>query len=93
MSAQKQKGTAAETAVVRYLQENGIDANRLPLSGNKDRGDIRISGPRTITVEVKNHRAMSLAEWVDEAMTEKNNAKTDIGLVIHKRIRKGQVGD
>lgn len=89
MSKSKQKGTAAETAVVRYLQEQGLDARRLPLSGSKDMGDILIPGHKTVTVEVKNHKAMSLAEWVDEAVVEKANAGTDLGVVVHKRMRKG----
>lgn len=93
MSKAKQKGTATETAVVRFLQENGIDARRLPLSGSKDMGDILISGDKTVTVEVKNHRAMNLAEWIDEAIAEKINAGTDLGVVIHKRLRKGSPAD
>ena len=92
MSKAKQKGTLAETAVTRYLQENGIDARRLPLSGSKDQGDILISGPRTFTLEVKNHRTMDLAGWVDQAAVEKCNAGTDYGVVVHKRLRKTDPG-
>lgn len=37
----KQKGTKAETAVVRWLQDNGFpDARRLAPSGATDKGDV-----------------------------------------------------
>jgi hypothetical protein len=36
---------------------------------------------------------MKLAEWVDEAVTEKGNASKSIGVVWHKRLRKGSPGD
>jgi hypothetical protein len=93
VSKQKQKGTLAETAIVRYLQENNINARRNPLTGSRDEGDILISGPKTFTLEVKNHRTMDLAQWVDQAMTEKANANTDFGVVVHKRLRKGDPKD
>jgi Holliday junction resolvase len=93
MSKQKQKGTAAETAVLRYLQDKEIMARRLPLTGSKDQGDILISGTDNFTLEVKNHKEMRLAEWVDEAITERDNAGTDFGVVVHKRLRKGNPKD
>lgn len=61
--------------------------------GAKDQGDILISREADFTVEVKNHRTMDLAEWVDQSITERDNAKTDFGVVMHKRIRRGNPGD
>jgi hypothetical protein len=84
MSASKQRGTAAETAVVRYLQANGHpDAERRTLAGRNDRGDIaNIPG---VAVEVKACKAIDLAGWVDEANVEAKNAGVPVGVVWAKR--------
>ena len=85
MSASKAKGTAAETAVVRYLQANGFPyADRSPLRGNKDRGDVTGLGPGVV-LEVKNCKRIELAGWLDELDAEMRNAGAYIGACIHKR--------
>jgi hypothetical protein len=88
MSATKQKGTKAETDIVNYLNSEGIIAFRNPPQGSKDKGDINLPNLPVI-IEVKNQRAMKLAEWIDEAVTERDNAQKNIGIVFHKRPRKG----
>jgi hypothetical protein len=88
----KAKGTAAESAVVSYLQERELLAVRMPLHGNADRGDIQVF-PLPITIEVKNHRAMDLGTWVNEMLAEKTNGKTKLGVVWHKRVGKGNPKD
>jgi Holliday junction resolvase len=93
MSKAKQKGTVAETAVVRYLQDKGIQARRNPLTGSRDEGDILISGNYPVTLEVKNHRTLDLATWVDQSIVERYHAQTRFGAVVHKRLRKGDPGD
>lgn len=91
MSKQKQKGTAAETAVVNWLVSKGRKAvERRTLNGVKDRGDI--TGLVGVVVEVKNHQRMALAEWVDELDVEMTNDKADTGVVIHKRKGTTDVG-
>jgi Holliday junction resolvase len=92
MSKSKAKGTAAETAIVEYLAKLGVLAVRNPPQGTKDKGDINILGV-PIAVEVKNCRTMKLAEWVDESIVERAHANADIGVVWHKRSRKGSPGD
>ena len=85
----KRKGTAFETAVVGYLQVNGFPyARRLALAGGKDVGDITLGdepagGP--VTIEAKDYAAISLAQFVDEAITEAGNAGTPLGVAIIKR--------
>lgn len=84
MNRSKAKGTAAETAVVTYLQKWGYpDAERRALHGALDQGDV--AGVSGVVVEVKNCKAMALAEWVDEAGDEASNADAPIGVVWHKR--------
>lgn len=91
MSRSRAKGTAAETAVVRWLREHGFPfAERRALAGNKDRGDI--AGVGGWALEVKSCRRMELAVWMDEAQVEGANDGTSMYAVIHKRIGKGDPG-
>lgn len=84
MSKAKQKGTAAETAVVRYLQDNGfIHAERRALHGTLDKGDITGCGP--VVFEVKDHKTITLSAWLKELHDEIANAKANTGAVVAKR--------
>lgn len=89
MSKQKQKGTAFETAVTRWLQWALDDPtiHRESLHGSKDRGDIGgvIIDGEPVTIEAKSHRRMELAEWMREAETEAGNADGILPVVVHKR--------
>lgn len=89
MSRQRAKGTSAETALLKYLQDKGILAVRNPLSGSKDKGDLTTFGKNRFTIEVKNVKRMELSTWLDEMLKEQKNADTEFGVVVHKRIRKG----
>lgn len=92
MSKSKQKGTAFETAVVRYLNDHGFPyAERAPLAGNKDRGDI--TGTPGLVWECKNAREIRLAEWSDETFVEMVNAAADYGILVIKRPRHGDPAD
>jgi hypothetical protein len=88
LNASKQKGTAFETAVVRYLQEQNSfwKVERLVLHGNKDVGDIRVKDDEggVWGIEAKNCNALSLATWVKEAEVETNNAGWPV-VVVAKR--------
>jgi hypothetical protein len=80
----KQKGTAAETAVVRYLQAHGWPhAERRQLSGAYDMGDILID--HAIVIEVKNTKLITLAEYQAETERERINANAAIGLTVIKK--------
>ena len=84
VTKQKAKGTAAETAVVRWLRDNGFPyAERRALHGTADMGDITGCGP--VVFEVKNHKTLDLAGWIKELETEMRNAKVDTGAVIAKK--------
>jgi hypothetical protein len=94
----KQKGTAFESLIRDYLkQEWSDDIERLPLSGEKDRGDIanfRVgSGRRLVALELKNRSQLSLSQWVTEAQEEAKNYDAVAGVAIFKRKGKGQAGD
>lgn len=92
MSKAKQKGTAAETAVVRYLRDNGfIHAERRALHGTLDKGDITGCGP--IVFEVKDHKTITLSAWLKELHDEIVNANANTGAVIAKRRGTTNPGD
>ena len=70
----KARGTAWETRLVKYLQENGFPyAERRALTGALDRGDI--AGIPLVCLEAKNARRHELAQWIDEVVKEKANAQ------------------
>ena len=79
----KAKGTRAEVRVRDYLRDHGFPyCERLPTEGSKDRGDLSIPG---ICVEVKDHKTITLAAFMDELAVEKTNANVPIGVVIIPR--------
>jgi len=100
MSKSKAKGTAAETAIVNYLNERKWEVKRRPPQGANDKGDIDC-GNYPFILEVKNCKQMKLSEWVDEAEVEAGRAAVDYpwldnppaGIVVHKRVRRGQPKD
>lgn len=92
MSKSKQKGTAAETAVVNWLKDKGRKhVERRALSGLLDRGDI--AGVPGVVFEVKNHQRMELSAWLKELLVEMENDKADTGVLIHKRKGTTNVGE
>lgn len=89
MSRQKQKGTAFESAIVEYLQNQLCDETieRRALNGTCDRGDISgvtFCGQR-MTLECKNKVEMRLAEYIREAEAEAHNDSAFYYAVIHKK--------
>ena len=92
MSAGKAKGTRWETACVNWLREHGFTwADRVPLSGARDRGDVTL-GPGSPVMEMKSQNRHSFAEWLDEANAEAINARAPFGVVWAKRRGKSSPG-
>jgi hypothetical protein len=82
----KQKGTAAETAVVGYLRSRGwLHAERRAHHGNTDKGDL--TGIPGVCVEIKDHKvsSQSFPAYIDEAEAEKRNANAEVGVAWVKR--------
>lgn len=93
MSAGKAKGTAWESRIVTYLRGAGFPwADRVPLSGARDRGDVTV-GPGGPVIEAKNQSRQSLAEWLDEANEEATNARAPFGVVWFHRRGKASAED
>lgn len=83
-------GTAAESAVVRFLRENGFPfAERTALAGALDRGDI--TGTPGLAFEVKAGRAAETASdglvtsWLAETERERITARAGVGVLVLKR--------
>jgi hypothetical protein len=89
----KQKGTAAETAVVAYLRGIWPHAERRTLSGQYDKGDVSPGNGLPVVVEVKAHKTYALSEWIDELRDEMRNANAEIGFLVVKRRGKANAED
>ena len=92
MSRERARGTAAESAVCRYLREHGFPhAERRAGSGRLDRGDV--AGLPGVVIEVKACARTELASWLDECAVETRNDNADVGAVWHKRRGRGDPGE
>lgn len=92
MSRSKQKGTAWETAICRYLAEHGFPhVERRALTGSQDRGDV--AGVPGWVLEAKNCARDALGAWIDEALAEQANDGADYSAVWHHRKGKASPAD
>jgi len=94
----KNIGTAAETAVMKYLKLNGFPkAERRALRGTYDAGDI--TGCDNLCLEVKAGEAAMTADdrtidvWLAQTESERQFAKADYGILVVRRRGKGSPGD
>ncbi len=83
-------GTAAESAVVRFCQDNGFPhSERRALRGSLDRGDILLTAG--VIAEVKGGAAAEtasdglIAAWLAETEKERINAGAAVALLVTKR--------
>lgn len=90
MNKPKRIGTAAETAVARYLQANGWpSAERRALRGIKDAGDL--TGTPGVCWSVKGGEAARNAsdgavhKWLAELDDQKGHAVAEVGVLVLQR--------
>lgn len=96
----KQKGTAFETLVRRFLNERGFPkAHRTALTGGDDAGDIhgierRVTGRKAI-LQCKNQKKYDLSGWLDDTVEQASRANDAVPALVVKRAGKGEkaVGD
>lgn len=75
------KGAAFETAVMKWLREKGVIAERLTKAGAKDEGDlVTIIAGKTYVLELKNRKKLDLPEFWSEAQVEADNYAKARGL-------------
>lgn len=100
MSKAKQIGTAAETAVRKFLLSQDyteLEAHRNVLKGTNDEGDVWLREPRRglCVFEVKGGKAAKEAsygqieKWYQEAELEKKNASGRFGFLVTQRAGVG----
>ena len=98
MNPSKSKGTAAETLAVRWFRANGFpQADRQPLRGNRDTGDLDIAPG--VVVEVKAHKLPTghptsgqVATWMAQSGLERDNAGARYCPLVVKRPGTTDVG-
>lgn len=85
MSKAKQKGTKAETEVVKYLVDSGVfpDAHRSALLGINDVGDI--VGVGDLTIQVKNCKTPKITIWLRDTEEQRIRGRRTYGVVVAKR--------
>ena len=89
----KARGTAAETAVVRYLAARGLPAARVTLHGKHDRGDVHVFGGK-VAIECKSrrtwHSPADIEKWLAELERECMNVpQCSVGVLVVKRPGSG----
>lgn len=90
VSKQRQKGTLAETAFVKLLEHTyWPNAERSALRGANDRGDT--TGHPGLVFEVKSLDKASYPALLVETEKERQNAKADFGILVHKPTGVGTV--
>lgn len=90
---QKAKGSRAELAVARYMQQAGWPyAERSRAGWQDDRGDIDGLGG-ALVVEVKDQQRHDLSGWLGELEVEVANARAVTGVLVVKRRLHTDVGD
>jgi hypothetical protein len=87
-------GTEAETAVVRYLRDNGFPhAERRALYGALDQGDI--TGTPGVAWEIKGGKAAKspgpalVDSWLAQTEAERCNARASVGVLVMARAGYG----
>lgn len=95
MNKPKRVGTAAESAVCRFMRAHGFPhVERRALRGVKDAGDI--TGVPGLAVSVKGGQYAKtasdglIATWLDELMTQVANAGADVGVLVVARAGIGE---
>lgn len=87
----KQKGTTWERQCATYMEPVWPSVERAPLWGVNDKGDLVNTGE--FTVECKNVKSITLAQFVHEANVESRNAGTEFGVAFIKRRGKTDPGE
>lgn len=90
MTRPKAIGTAGETAVTRYAQANGFPhAERLPLKGSADEGDIGLCPGVIVEVKAGKVAEACADAWLVEAQrqttVEKGHSGAAVALLVTKR--------
>lgn len=84
----KRKGTAWETAVVRYLRDAGLYAIKPRQEGTRDVGDIHVAGLVTLQAKAYADMTTGIREGVEGVRVQRLHAGLPFGFAVVKRPRK-----
>lgn len=92
----KAKGTRAETNVKLYLNSRGIYAERKPLAGSADEGDLCVILPdgTEVTAEVKagkqtqNYPRSRIEDWKRQTLVESDNSGCPMSMLVIVRYKR-----
>jgi hypothetical protein len=87
------KGPSFEAQVVDFLRRSGWpNVERRVMGGSRDAGDI---AGLPVTAQCKNCARLELGPWMTKLRTQMLNAGQTIGVIVHKRVGKGekQIGE
>lgn len=98
-----QAGKKYETDLMKHLREQGLDVERLRLTGAEDEGDLLVrvavdgfSPASRLVIECKRRKAMDLGGWIKEAEVERDHYDAHRGnttpsafVVVHYRRQHG----
>lgn len=94
-----QAGKKYQRDLMKYLREQGLDAENLRETGVEDEGDVALRilntmfpGERRFVLEAKREKGFKLGPWLGEAVTERDHYDRHRGLetpsgfvVVHAR--------
>ena len=83
-NANKAKGSAFESAVAKWLNENGHSCKRTIAGATLDEGDIWLPN-LPFTIDAKNCQRLDLAAWTARADEQAGHMGKPVGLVWVKR--------
>lgn len=83
MSKNKDQGTRAETAVVRFLSPWWPHVERRALKGGGDQGDL--AGIVGVCIQVKDWSEPRPNVWFGEVLTQQQNAGADACLLVARK--------
>lgn len=87
MGANKDKGTAAEREVVKYLRSKYWPyAERRALTGRLDRGDV--TGVLGVVIQVKDVQQKKLGTWFEEVQVQAANDGGSVAVLVVRTFRK-----
>lgn len=90
MSKATRLGYTAEHAVEVYLRDHGYPCYRPRAGTTEDHGDLL---GLLVTVSVKNHARLDLAEWIKAMLRMRTANAHETGMVWHKRRGKADPAD
>lgn len=89
----KRKGSAWEGALVTFLRNHGLRAQRIPAGSTEDQADIFVADPSWPAIQAKNCAKHDLSGWLRDVEQQAVNASRSCGIVWFKKRGSTDPGD